>query len=141
VLTTATATPNQTRGSRPAGTVRGSVIMKNRKMSTSGDVTSTHQKCQSHTGVMDHSAVMQRPASARLAVHAAKVSQNAPAISSSPSRSVMRSPPSKARPRHSASPRSYADRARSGSDVRARRASSRSASKMAASISTPPFRR
>ena len=39
VLTTATSSPNTTRPTRPAGMVFGSVIMKNRKISTSGEVT------------------------------------------------------------------------------------------------------
>ena len=43
VLTTATRSPNTTRPTRPAGTVFGSVIMKNRKISTSGEVTITRQ--------------------------------------------------------------------------------------------------
>ena len=38
-----TAQPNTIRPSRPAGVVRGSVIMKNRKINVSGEVTSTHQ--------------------------------------------------------------------------------------------------
>ncbi len=40
---TATAPPNTIPGSRPAGVVLGSVIMKNRKISVSGEVTRTHQ--------------------------------------------------------------------------------------------------
>ncbi len=43
VLATATRRPNTTRPTRPAGTVFGSVIMKNRKISTSGEVTITRQ--------------------------------------------------------------------------------------------------
>ena len=43
VLATATSSPNATRPTRPAGTVLGSVIMKNRKIRTSGDVTITRQ--------------------------------------------------------------------------------------------------
>ena len=39
----ATRRPNTTRPTRPAGTVFGSVIMKNRKISTSGEVTITRQ--------------------------------------------------------------------------------------------------
>ena len=44
VLATATRMPNTTRPTRPAGTVFGSVIMKNRKISTSGEMTITRQK-------------------------------------------------------------------------------------------------
>ncbi len=43
VLVTATRTPNTMRPVRPAGTVFGSVIMKNRKMSTSGENRITRQ--------------------------------------------------------------------------------------------------
>ena len=43
VLATATRTPNTTRPARPGGTVFGSVIMKNRKIRTSGEVTITRQ--------------------------------------------------------------------------------------------------
>ena len=38
-----TAQPKTILPRRPAGVVRGSVIMKNRKINVSGDVTSTHQ--------------------------------------------------------------------------------------------------
>ena len=43
VLATATSRPKTTRPTRPAGTVLGSVIMKNRKIRTSGEVTITRQ--------------------------------------------------------------------------------------------------
>ena len=59
VLATATSTPNTIRPTRPLGTVFGSVIMKNRKISTSGEVTITRQKSNPHTGAKAHCAVMQ----------------------------------------------------------------------------------
>ena len=43
VLTIATSSPNSTRPTRPLGVVLGSVIMKNRKIMTSGEVTMTRQ--------------------------------------------------------------------------------------------------
>ena len=43
VLATATRNPNTIRPPRPVGTVFGSVIMKNRKIRTSGEVTITRQ--------------------------------------------------------------------------------------------------
>ena len=42
-LAVATSAPNTTRPTRPPGTVLGSVIMKNRKIIVSGDVTMTRQ--------------------------------------------------------------------------------------------------
>ena len=50
VLATATRKPKTTRPTRPAGTVFGSVIMKKRKIITSGDVTITRQKSAPQTG-------------------------------------------------------------------------------------------
>ena len=61
VLATATSRPNTTRPTRPAGTVFGSVIMKNRKISTSGEMTITRQKSNPHTGANAQRAVMQCP--------------------------------------------------------------------------------
>ena len=46
---------------RPAGTVLGSVIMKNRKIRTSGEVTITRQKSKPQTGANAQFAVMQWP--------------------------------------------------------------------------------
>ena len=43
VLATATRIPKTIRPTRPAGTVLGSVIMKNRKIISSGDVTMTRK--------------------------------------------------------------------------------------------------
>ena len=59
VLTNATQAAKASRATLPPGTVFGSVIMKNRKISTSGDVTITHQNREPHTGVNDQRAVMQ----------------------------------------------------------------------------------
>ena len=42
-LATATSDPKMTRPTLPPGTVLGSVIMKNRKIIVSGDVTMTRQ--------------------------------------------------------------------------------------------------
>ena len=50
VLATATRKPKTTRPTRPAGEVFGSVIMKNRKIRTSGEVTMTRQKSTPQTG-------------------------------------------------------------------------------------------
>ena len=61
VLATATRRPKTTRPTRPAGTVFGSVIMKNRKISTSGEVTITRQKSTPQTGANAQFAVMQWP--------------------------------------------------------------------------------
>ena len=51
-------------GERPGGIVLGSVIMKNRKISISGEVTITRQKSNPHTGSSAHAAVMQCPKAA-----------------------------------------------------------------------------
>ena len=61
VLVTATRTPNTIRPTWPVGVVFGSVIMKNRKMRTSGEVTMTRQKSKPQTGVNAQFAVMQWP--------------------------------------------------------------------------------
>ena len=60
-LATATSTPKTTRPTRPLGTVLGSVIMKNRKIITSGEVTTTRQKSNPQTGANAQLAVMQWP--------------------------------------------------------------------------------
>ena len=57
----ATRTPNTIRPTRPAGTVFGSVIMKNRKISTSGEVTITRQKSNPVTGANDQRATIAVP--------------------------------------------------------------------------------
>ena len=59
VLASATSRPKTTRPTRPVGTVFGSVIMKKRKISTSGDVTTTRQKSTPQTGAKAQFAVMQ----------------------------------------------------------------------------------
>ena len=66
VLATATRKPNTTRPTRPPGTVFGSVIMKNRKISTSGEVTITRQKSKPQTGANAQFVVMQWPDAARI---------------------------------------------------------------------------
>ena len=66
VLATPTRRPKTIRPTRPTGTVLGSVIMKNRKMRTSGEITITRTKSGPHTGVNDQRAVMQCPEAARM---------------------------------------------------------------------------
>ena len=93
VLTKATDAAKASRATRPAGTVFGSVIMKKRKISTSGDVTITHQNREPHTGANDQRAVMQCPEAATTPMPAASVIQNAADISSRCRRRVMSTPP------------------------------------------------
>ena len=73
VLATPTRRPNTTRPTRPAGTVLGSVIMKNRKIRTSGEVTITRQKSKPQTGANAQFAVMQWPEPARRPTPTARV--------------------------------------------------------------------
>ena len=61
---------------RPPGTVFGSVIMKNRKIITSGEVTMTRQKSKPHTGANAQLAVMQWPDAASTPEPTASVTQN-----------------------------------------------------------------
>ena len=93
VLATPTRRPNTTRPTRPAGTVLGSVIMKNRKMSTSGEVTITRQKSEPQTGANAQFAVMQWPEPARMPTPAARATQNVAARARRCSRRVISSPP------------------------------------------------
>ena len=93
VLATATRTPNTTRPTRPAGTVFGSVIMKNRKIRTSGEVTITRQKSKPQTGAKAQFAVMQWPEPARSPTPTASATQNVAASASRCSRRVISSPP------------------------------------------------
>ena len=93
VLTKATDAANASRATRPAGTVFGSVIMKKRKISTSGEVTITHQNREPHTGVNDQRAVMQCPEAATTPMPAASVIQNAADMASRCRRRVMSTPP------------------------------------------------
>ena len=92
VLATATSRPNTTRPTRPAGTVFGSVIMKNRKISTSGEVTITRQKSNPHTGANAQRAVMQCPDAARTPTPAARATQNVAAMASRRRRRVIEQP-------------------------------------------------
>ncbi len=93
VLVTATATPKATRATRPAGIVLGSVIMKKRKISTSGEVTITRQKSRPQTGAKAQLAVMQCPEAARMPTPTASPIQNVAARARSCSRRVISSPP------------------------------------------------
>ena len=93
VLATATRMPNTTRPTRPAGVVFGSVIMKNRKIRTSGDVTITRQKSNPQTGAKAQFAVMQWPEPARSPTPIVSATQNVAASASSCSRRVISSPP------------------------------------------------
>ena len=94
VLATATRTPNTIRPTRPPGTVLGSVIMKNRKIRTSGEVTMTRQKSNPQTGANAQFAVMQWPEAASSPMPTARVTQNVAASASSLRRRVISSPPS-----------------------------------------------
>ena len=95
VLTTATRRPNTTRPTRPAGTVFGSVIMKNMKISTSGEVTITRQKSNPQTGANAQRAVMQCPEAARSPTPTAKAIQNVAATARRRRRAVISSPPTR----------------------------------------------
>ena len=93
VLTMATRSPNTTRPTRPAGTVFGSVIMKNRKIMTSGEVTMTRQKSKPHTGANAQFATMQWPEPARIPTPTERATQKLAASARSLSRAVISSPP------------------------------------------------
>ncbi len=93
VLATATRSPNTTRPTRPAGTVFGSVIMKNRKIRTSGDVTMTRQKSKPQTGANAQFVVMQWPESARSPTPIDRPTQKVAARARRWSRLVISSPP------------------------------------------------
>ena len=93
VLATPTRTPNSARPTRPVGTVFGSVIMKKRKISTSGEVTITRQKSNPHTGANAHRAVMQWPVAASNPRPITSVNQNEPATVSRRRRAVISRPP------------------------------------------------
>ena len=93
VLTTATRRPNTTRPTRPAGTVLGSVIMKNRKIITSGEVTMTRQKSKPQTGANAQFAVMQCPEPARSPMPTDSATQNVAARARRCNRLVISSPP------------------------------------------------
>ncbi len=73
--------------------VFGSVIMKKRKISTSGEVTMTRQKSAPQTGAKAQFAVMQWPEAARMATPIASATQKVPARASSCNRLVISSPP------------------------------------------------
>ncbi len=93
MLATATSIPNTTRPTCPVGTVFGSVIMKNRKIMSSGEVTMTRQKSTPQTGAKAQFAVMQCPDAASSPRPVANVSQKLAASTSRCSRRVIRSPP------------------------------------------------
>ena len=93
VLTTATRKPKTTRPTRPPGMVLGSVIMKNRKIMTSGEVTMTRQKSKPQTGANAQFAVMQWPGAASSPTPTASVTQNVAASASRCSRRVISRPP------------------------------------------------
>ena len=93
VLAIATRSPNTIRPTCPVGTVFGSVIMKNRKMRTSGEVTMTRQKSVPQTGENAQFATMQCPDAARMPIPIARDTQNVAAMPSSRSRRVMSRPP------------------------------------------------
>ena len=93
VLATPTSRPNTTRATRPAGTVFGSVIMKSRKISTSGDTMITRQKSKPHTGANAQRAVMQCPDALMTPTPTASATQNVAAMARRCSRAVITSPP------------------------------------------------
>ena len=81
------------RATRPGGTVFGSVSMKNRKTSTSGEVTITRQKSNPHTGVNAQRATMQCPDAASSPTPPASPTQNAAAAPRRSRRRVISTPP------------------------------------------------
>src|SRR3954447_3533746 len=93
VLAIATRSPNTIRPTWPVGTVFGSVIMKNRKMRTSGEVTMTRQKSVPQTGENAQFATMQWPDAARTPMPIASDTQNVAASPSNRRRRVMSRPP------------------------------------------------
>ena len=93
VLAIATSRPNRTRPTWPPGVVFGSVIMKNRKIRTSGEVTITRQKSNPQTGANAQFAVMQCPEPARIPTPIVRLTQNVAASARRCSRRVMSRPP------------------------------------------------
>ena len=91
--TTPIAVPNTMRATRPAGTVRGSVIMKNRKIRISGDVMMIHQKWVPVIGVNDQRVVIEWSARASTASPAASEIQSAAPSPSRRRRLQMNRPP------------------------------------------------
>ena len=66
-----TAVPYTAPPTRPLAAVGGSVIMKNRKINNSGEVTTTHHQLQPVTGPTCQRAVIEWPVAATTAVAAA----------------------------------------------------------------------
>ena len=93
VETTPIAVPYAMRPTRPDGTVRGSVIMKNRKIRISGDVMMIHQKWAPVIGVNDQRVVIEWSARARTPIPAASEIQSAAPSPSSRSLLQMNRPP------------------------------------------------
>ena len=93
VLATATRSPKTTRATRPAGMVLGSVIIRNRKISTSGEVMITRQKSTPQTGAKAQFAVMQCPEAARMPTPTASEIQNVAASGRRCNRRVISRPP------------------------------------------------
>jgi hypothetical protein len=91
----ATATAKTFRPVRPAGVVLGSVIMKKRKIRTSGENSSTRQKSKPVIGPRCQRAVISCPASAIRPIPTAKVSQNVTAIASRCSRERIETAPTR----------------------------------------------
>src|SRR5689334_10364482 len=82
-----------TRARGDGGAVFGSVIMKNRNTSTSGEVISTHQKWRPPIGPRCQRAVISCPAAASTASPAANATQNDSATRSSFRRDRIEKPP------------------------------------------------
>ena len=93
VLATATSRPKTTRPTLPGGTVFGSVIMKNRKIRTSGEKTITRQKSNPQTGANAQLAVMQCPEPARIPTPTVSATQNVAANARRCNRLVISRPP------------------------------------------------
>ena len=91
--TTPTNEPKSVRPTLPAGTVRGSVIMKYVKMRISGEVMMVSQRCDPHTGAKAQRAVKHCPDDALMAVPTVSVIQNATTVERSPSLRVTSDPP------------------------------------------------
>ena len=89
----ATAAAYTTRATRPIGAVRGSVIMKNRKMRISGDVTRTDQNSHPLTEPTCQRAVIACPLSTTMPIPTANVTQNVSASASMCSRATITRPP------------------------------------------------
>ncbi len=97
------ATAYASRGREPRGAVFGSVIMKKRKTSTSGEVTSTHHSSKPPIGPRCQRAVSSCPVAASSPIPAANAAQKPSATRRSRSRERIANPPARMIARASAS--------------------------------------